>query len=80
MMLEQVVGECSKSQGLVAYSLFMLPEDLQRRQSIYRRVLETGSEFHAAVESLSLRTPDDVRRIEEIWRVHQMLPFCIQTL
>jgi sporadic carbohydrate cluster protein (TIGR04323 family) len=80
MMLEQVLEECKRIRGAVLYSLFMLPEDRKLRLSAYDRVLESGAELHAAVESLALRTGADIGPLEDIWLVHQLLPKCPQTL
>ena len=80
MMLEQVVSECTEKRGLVAYSLFMLPEDPSKRHLIYQRILKAGSEFHAAVENLSLTSEADIQRLEDIWCIHTVLPNCLQSL
>lgn len=78
MMLSQVLEELPTLSGFCAFSLFMLPDDRQSRADVYRRILDTGKTFHAAVENLSIADESDVRRIEDIWRVQQKLPHCWQ--
>lgn len=73
MMLEQVLAELPELEGIIAYSLFMLPERRERRREIYARVLDAGASLHAAVEGLVLAAPADVERIEDIWSVRRTL-------
>ncbi|HWA44564.1 MAG TPA: LIC12192 family sporadic carbohydrate cluster protein [Hypericibacter adhaerens] len=69
LMLEQALDELPKIEGIVAYSLFMLPRARARRAAIFARVLESGGTMHFAVEQLSCATPADVARLEDIFRV-----------
>ena len=73
MMLEQLVGELPAHEGIIAYSMFMLPERAERRRRIYGRVLAVGCSLHAAVEDFVLERPEDIQRWEDIWQVHQLL-------
>ncbi|MEM9557109.1 MAG: LIC12192 family sporadic carbohydrate cluster protein [Acidobacteriota bacterium] len=76
LMLEQVLAEIEASaelQGLIAYSLFMLPPDSRRRDAIWRRLAAAGAVFHAAVEELAVAGADDVERVETILSVHGAL-------
>ena len=69
LMLEQVLDELPKIQGIVAYSLFMLPRSRERRAGVFARVLQSGGAMHFAVEALSCTTAADVQRLEDIFRV-----------
>ena len=69
MILQQVLDELSPGDGIAAYSLFMLPAETEHRLAVYRRVIDAGASFHAAVEGLSVFGENDVARIEDIWRV-----------
>ena len=69
LMLEQVLDELPRIQGIVAYSLFMLPRSRERRDRIFARVLDSGASMHFAVEALSCASPADVARLEDILRV-----------
>jgi sporadic carbohydrate cluster protein (TIGR04323 family) len=76
MMLERVMEELPAIEGVVLYSLFMMPEDREYRESVYRRVLEGGARLYAAVEGFAITDADDVARVEDVWRVEQCLPRC----
>jgi len=76
VMLEQVVRELPKLEGIVLFSLFMLPPDPARRRAIYERILSAGATLHAALESVAIAEAAEVAVIEDIWMVHQLLPVC----
>ena len=80
MMLERVLDEAPKLDGIVLYSLFQLPETAAHRRAIYGRVLGADAHLHAALEDLVVREEADIERIEDIWCVRQTLLLCPQTL
>lgn len=73
MMLHQVLDELAELEGVIAYSLFMLPKRREPRCAVYRRVLDAGASLHFAVEDLVLACGDDVRRLEDIWGVQTIM-------
>lgn len=70
-ILEDVVAEMPKRQGMVCYSLFMLPGATDRRLDVCRRILAVGAEIHCAVEDLCLASESDLERAEDLWRLQQ---------
>jgi sporadic carbohydrate cluster protein (TIGR04323 family) len=66
MMLETVLSELDSLEGVILFSLFMLPQRAERRRSIYDRVLGSGASLHAALEDLAVTSAADVARIEDI--------------
>jgi sporadic carbohydrate cluster protein (TIGR04323 family) len=73
IMLQQVLGELPRLEGVILYSMFMLPQRPDVRASIYETFRRTGAILHAAVEGLAIRDADDARRFEDIWRVQQVM-------
>ncbi len=71
MNLEAVLEELESIEGLIAFSLFMLPKRRERRWRIYARLFEAGAELHGALESMAIRTAQDAARFEEILLVDQ---------
>ena len=67
MNLEAVLDELEQIEGVLSFSLFMLPERPERRRAIYERVFAAGASLHGALENLSLREASDVQRIEDIF-------------
>lgn len=72
MMLNQVLEELPALEGVIAFTLFMLPRRPERRVAIYRRVLAAGASLHTALEGFALRSEDDIDRLERIWRVQSL--------
>ena len=80
MILDQLIDEIDSVDGIVAYSMFMLPDETVRRERVYRSALNAGRSLHFAVEGLSVDNAEAISRIEDIWRVRQALPDCPQSL
>jgi len=76
LMLQQVVDEIPSIDGIVAFSLFQLPEDKFLRSGIYEEILLRGGELHFALEGLRITNNTEINRIENIWSVRQTLPSC----
>ena len=78
LVLEQALSKLDEISGLVFYSLFQLPEENSRRQSIYERILSQEKDLHFAVEGLHVNTQKEFERIEILWRTRLTLPQCTQ--
>ena len=76
LMLRQLITELPSIDGIVAYSIFQMPEDNDERQSIFNSVLSFKKEIHFAVEGLSLYDNESYNHIENIWKVKKTLPHC----
>ena len=66
LILEQVLADLPAIDGVILYTMFMLPPDSQHRRLIYRRLLEAGCRLHAAVEGFVLEGEGDVERWENV--------------
>ena len=71
MILEDLLDELPRLNGIICYSIFMLPPDERRRRDIYDRVLREGCELHAAVEELAITSKDDIQSVEDILLVNK---------
>lgn len=69
IMLNEVLEELPHIEGIVLYSLFMLPDDAERRHVVWDRVLASGATLHGAVEDWAVRGVADVTRAEDLWLV-----------
>ena len=76
LILRQLVKDLPSIDGIVAYSIFQMPEDDAERQSIFNSVLSYKKEIHFAVEGLSLYDNETFNHIENIWQVKKTLPHC----
>jgi sporadic carbohydrate cluster protein (TIGR04323 family) len=75
LIFYQVLDELNSIHGIAMYSLFQLPQHKEERNSIYEAILNKNKTLHFSVEGISLIQEKDVQRIEDIWKVKQVLPF-----
>ena len=76
LILRQLVKDLPSIDGIVAYSIFQMPEDDTERQSIFNSILSSKKEIHFAVEGLSLYDNESYGQIENIWQVKKTIPHC----
>ncbi len=74
LMMQQLMNELNKIDGIVAYSLFQLPKNKQNREKIYQKILKNNKELHFAVEKLKITNKKDTSLIEQIWQIKLTLP------
>lgn len=77
LILDQMLETIDQLEGIVAYSLFLLPTTVIERNLVYQKILRKNKQLHFAVESLSIRNHSDIRRIDDIWAVHSAINGCI---
>lgn len=76
MVLEEVLDDLPRLEGVIAYSLFMLPTDPARRARVWDRLLASDKSFHMALEGLVVADTRSVARVEDIWLARSVLPRC----
>lgn len=76
MVLEEVLADLSGLDGIVAYSLFMLPAPRPDRARVWDRVLTAGKSLHFALEGFAAASEPDVRRVEDIWLARSIIQRC----
>lgn len=74
MVLEGLHKELDKYEGILATSMFMMPEKSERRRRIYKNILDAGGSLHFVLEDMAIRTEADIEPIEEILSIHALLP------
>jgi sporadic carbohydrate cluster protein (TIGR04323 family) len=65
MMLQTLLDELPRLDGVIVFSMFMLPSRPPARSALYTRVIDAGVELHAALEDLVLRTREDIALFED---------------
>ena len=71
MMLESVLDELDTIEGLIVFSLFMLPQNRARRRQLLEQILSKGAVLHSALEGIVLRNKDDLALVEDLFMVDQ---------
>ena len=75
---EQVMNNLVDIDGVVAYSVFQLPEDTSNRKKVYQQIINQKKAYHFAVEGLNFDDEKGCERIEILWQLKKTLPFCYQ--
>ena len=71
LMLAQIVENLDNIDGIVAYSLFQLPEDNETRTRIICNILKKKKTFHFAVEGLIINDETSHQRCELLWKLKE---------
>lgn len=74
MMLEDVLNELPKLEGVIIFSSFMLPQRKERRFRIYERILTNKCALHSALEEIVLNAEADIENFEDVIEVVYTLP------
>ena len=75
-ILEQLVDQLDQYDGIVAYSLFQLPEEKYIRLGILSRVLASAKTMHFAVEGLVVSTSADLENVNVLWQIKKFEHMC----
>lgn len=73
VMLNDVLNELPKLEGIVLYSLYMLPDRVNERRRIWDQVLTQGASLHGAVEDWAVCGEADVAKVEDLWMITQAM-------
>ena len=80
LILQQVLDDLSQLDGIVFYSLFLLPEQKLERDRVTHIILDNNKIIHFAVEGLLMSNKTEQNRIETIWQVKNVLPNCLSEI
>ena len=78
LILQQVLDDLPKLNGIIFYSLFLLPEDTVERDRVIKIILKKEKTIYFAVEGLKIRNISEYESIETIWQIKMVLPNCIK--
>jgi sporadic carbohydrate cluster protein (TIGR04323 family) len=73
MTLQDVAQEAEHLEGIVLYSIAMLPERRERREELIHKILDAGATIHAAAENIDISSVEDARRVEELFSIMNVL-------
>jgi sporadic carbohydrate cluster protein (TIGR04323 family) len=79
-ILKNLVNNLSNIHGIIAYSLFQLPEEDELRKKLVMKLIKKKKQFHFAVEQISIKNLDDWKKVDQIWKIKKTLNNCISKL
>ena len=66
MVLEGMIQDLGAYEGVLMYTMHMLPERAERRQAIYRRILDQGCTLHLVLEDYVVASEKDIVGLEDL--------------
>ena len=77
-ILNQLVNNMNGILGIVAYSVFQMPYNDNKRNQIFSKILKLKKEIFFACENLKLTCNKDLLRIEKIWKLKKISHKCLK--
>jgi len=68
-ILKDLVNNLNGIYGVVAYSLFQMPDDEMERVKMFKKIIKKRKKIFFACENLTLSNLDDINRLENIWSI-----------
>jgi sporadic carbohydrate cluster protein (TIGR04323 family) len=66
MVLEGMIQELSSFEGVIMYTMHMLPERAERRRRVYQRILDQGASLHLVLEDYVVAAERDIAALEDM--------------
>lgn len=66
-MLFELLKNVKKYDGLLFYSLLMLPSDAKKRHFVFKKIISNKKEIHFAVENLFIKRKKDISKIDSLF-------------
>ena len=76
LMLEKVLNDLDKVDGIIMYSLFQLPCDKKYRRKIYDQIILSNKKLFFACERKKVINNNDIETIEQLWLIKESLSKC----
>ena len=72
MVLEGMIQDLASYEGVLMYSMHMLPQRRERRRMIYDSILNQGCSLHIVLESIVISSADQIAKVEELIELNQI--------
>ncbi len=80
MVLEGMLNNLDGFEGIVMFSMHMLPHRPERRRKIYRRILDQGCSLHIVWEGIVVEKIADTEKLEELLLLASLVARAPKTL
>ena len=78
LMFQEILKELKLIDGIVAYSIFQLPNDENLRKKIISIILKKSKFIYFALENLELNKKSEIENLETIFKINQLLEYSPQ--
>ena len=66
LVLDGMIQDLSAYEGVIMYSMRMLPQRSDRRRAVYKKILDQGCSLHLVLEDLVVRSYKEVEKLEDL--------------
>ena len=70
-ILNELINDLESLYGIVAYSLFQLPEDEKKRKTMLNKILKKKKKIFFACENLKVTNKNEMNSVEKIWKIRK---------
>ena len=71
VILKGLISKINNFDGIVAYSLFQLPEDYNERNKMLNKIIQKKKFICFAVEEIIVSSQKDIKKVNKIWLIKQ---------
>ena len=72
-ILSELINDLDNLHGIVAYSIFQLPEDNKKRKEFLRKILKKKKNIFFACENLKVTNNIEMKAIDTIWKIRKTM-------
>ncbi len=69
--LNNLVKELNNYDGIISYSLFQLPPEINERTRLLKKIIKKKKKIHFAIEEIIVTNKSDIDKINDIWLIKQ---------
>jgi sporadic carbohydrate cluster protein (TIGR04323 family) len=70
-ILSELITDLDNLHGIVAYSVFQLPEDNKKRKEYLKKILNKKKKIYFACENLKVTNNIEMKEIDTIWNIRK---------
>lgn len=68
-VLKDIIKELSVISGVVAFSIFQLPDSKNKRIDLLKNFIKKKKSIHFALERFSVKSNKDIVKLNQIWQI-----------
>ena len=72
LMLNSVLKDLKKINGIIFYSLFMLPEEKKDRDNLILKILKKNKTIHFALEEIEIKSIKNIKDLNNILNIRKV--------
>ena len=72
-ILQNLVNNMKEIDGIVLYSIFLLPKQDKIRVNLINQILKQKKDLFFALEDMKLSNKNDIHKIDNIWKIKKNL-------